>query len=254
MDVSCENQYKEHMKTNKLYIMMAMLGMLLNSCSLDTVRVSSDDAITYEDVNIIDYSTLEIANDFNAYVSFSDTEEHIQIEANENLHDYITTSKNGDKLRIALKNGVLIKGSKTLNVYITTNSITTFNVIADSNLYLETPLVTNTAKIKIAADSYFSGEVQVSDLELDMTADARADLYGHANHLDAKLSADAKLSDFELDVDHLKIKMTADCHADLTVNKTIDVEAFADCRLRYKGDAQIIRKNLKADSKVIKVN
>ena len=242
------------MKTNKHHIIVLVLVCIFSACSVDTIRVSANDTIITKEINVPNYSAIEIANNFNAYVTFSDTEERVVIESNENLSDLIIARVKGDKLIVRLRNNIRIKGQETLNVYITTKSITDFSVATDSNIYLENTLITEAAKIKISADSFFSGEVRVDDLQLTATADARADLHGHANFLDARLSADAKLSDFDLDVDDLKIKMTADCKTDITVNKTINIEAIADCRLRYKGDALIIYKNLKADSKVIKID
>ncbi len=242
------------MKSTKLCVLLLALGFTLNSCSIDTIRVNADDAITYKKVNIKEYDAIEIANGFNAYVTFSDTEESIEVEANANLHKYIIATKKGNKLIVKVKNNINIRGQETLNVYIKTKSICNFSIAADSNIYLQNTLVTETAKIRIAADSYFSGKVEVSDLELTAAADARADLYGHANYLYADLSADAKLSDYELEVQDLKIRMSADCNARLTVTNTIDINAIADCTLRYKGDAAIVYKNLKADSKIIKVD
>ncbi len=242
------------MKSNSIYTLLVAIVLLVTACSIDTIRVAPDDTITTKDVTISDFEAVEIANNFKAYITFSDTEEHVEIEANENLHKYITATIKGNRLIVRLKNHVNIKGQETLNVYITTKSITDFKVAADSNIYLENALITEDAKIKITADSFFSGEVRVDDLQLIVAADARADLNGYTKFLDANLSADAKLSDFDLEVDDLKIKMSADCNADITVNNSIDIEAFADCRLRYKGNATVVHEILKADSKIIKVD
>ncbi|MDO5980621.1 GIN domain-containing protein [Flavivirga spongiicola] len=243
------------MKTNRLYITLTFLGILiLSSCSVDTIHVNANDIVTYRDVNITDYSSVKIANGFTAYITFSNTEESIKVEANENLHDYIIATKKNNELIIRFKNNFKIKGKETLNVYITTKPINNFYVTADSQIYLENTLVGDNAKIKITADSFFSGEVDVDYLELKAAADANADLLGSVNALNADLSADAKLSGYDLRIKDLKIKMMADCQANITVSKTINIEAFADCTLRYKGNATIIRENLKADSRIIKVN
>ncbi|TGV01534.1 head GIN domain-containing protein [Flavivirga rizhaonensis] len=242
------------MKTSRLYILLILSGFIISSCSVDTIRVDANDEVTYRNVYITDYSSIEIANGFTAYITFSDTEESIKIEANENLHDHIITSKRDDELIVRLRNNLNIRGRETLNVYITTKYINNFTATADSQIYLENTLIEDNAKIKITADSFFSGHVDANYLELKSTADSNVDLSGSVNILNAYLSADARLSGYDLEVEDLKIKMTADCNANLTVNKTIDVEAVADCTLRYKGNATIIHESLKADSRVIKIN
>ncbi len=247
-----QNQIK--MKTNRIYILIALFTLIISSCSLDTIRVTNNDAVTYRTLNITDFNAIEIANSFNAYITFSDTEESIEIEANDNLHDYIIARKENNKLVVHIKNNVKIKGRETLNIYITTKSITDFSVAADSKIILQNALIKDNAKIRVTADSFFSGEVHVDHLELKAFADAKADLSGIIGLLNANLSADAQLVDYDLQVEDLKMKMAADCDANITVTNTIDIEATADCTLRYKGNATIIHQKLTADSRIKKID
>lgn len=242
------------MKTNRLYKLIAIFSIILSSCSVDNIRVTNNDVVTLRTVNITDFNAVEIANGFNAYITFSDSEESIEIEANDNLHDFIIARKEDNKLVVRIKNNVKIKGKETLKVYITTKSITDFYVAADSKIVLENTLIEDSAKIKVTADSFFSGEILAEYIELKVSADAKADLYGNVGILNANLSADASLSDFGLHVEDLKMKMAADSDANITVTNTIDIEATADCTLRYKGDATIIYQKLTADSRVKKMD
>src|SRR6056300_450284 len=98
------------MKANRIHIILIVLSLILSSCSVDTIKVSGNDAITYRNINVTDFSAVEIANDFNAYITFSDTEESIEIEANENLHQYIVVKKEGNNLVVRLKNNINIRG------------------------------------------------------------------------------------------------------------------------------------------------
>ncbi|MFI1744021.1 GIN domain-containing protein [Thalassobellus sediminis] len=242
------------MKTNRLVIIIAIIVLTLNSCSVDSIRVSVNDTITYKDIPVSEYNTLEISNNFKAFVTFSDTEESIKIETNENLQDLVIATIKNNKLTVKLKNNIHINGSATLNVYITTKSITEFKVAADSKIYLENTLVEDDVNIQVTADSFFSGEVDINNLELKLSADAKADLYGSTSLLKTNLSADAKLSDYDLVVEDLIIDMAADCDANITVTNTIDIDATADCVLRYKGNADIIRKHLTANSRIKKMD
>jgi hypothetical protein len=218
------------------------------------VHVSSDDNITFRDVPINNYDNVEIGNGFNAFITFSDDEESVQVEANSNLQHLIIAKISNNTLIVKMKNNVNVKGNPTLNVYISTKSIENFKATADSNIILENILVTNDAYISLSADSSFSGELDVENLDLRATADVTADLYGYVSYLNANLSADVRLSDYDLVVDDLKLKMFADCDAHLTINNTIYVDGKADCVLNYKGNATIIYKDLKADSKIRKMD
>ena len=242
------------MKTNRYYILLIVLALTLTSCHTENINVSPNDTIVFIDIPVEDYNTMEIANSFDAYVRFSDTEESIRIEANSSLQHLINATIKNNKLTVKLKNNVNIKGSPTLVVYINAASIDNFKVAADSKITLENTLVSNESTINISADSYFTGEVNVDKLNLKAAADARADLYGTVDYLNADLSADVRVSDYDLIVNDLKLKMVADCDTELTVNNSIHIDATADCVLKYKGNAAIIHQHLKADSRIIKMD
>lgn len=242
------------MKTNKLFTICTLLGLIITSCSVETIGISDDDSITTRTINYSDYSEIEISNNFNAYVTFSDTEERIEIEANGKLQEHITAKISDNTLIVKLKNNINIRGQETLNVYIITKDITSFSASADSKIILENTLIADNVNIKLSADSDFTGEVDANKLNLRASADTRTNLFGTVNDLDVNLSADSKLVDYDLEVTDLKIKMAADCDAYLTVTGTIYVDAVADCDLYYKGDATITHQHLVSDSRIINTN
>ena len=90
------------MKQSKFLIGLIILSAgLFMACDHDTIRASGE--VTSLEYSIPEYSELEVSNAFNAYVTFSDTEESIRIEANDNLHDKIVVNQEGNALIIRLK-------------------------------------------------------------------------------------------------------------------------------------------------------
>ncbi|WP_298535390.1 DUF2807 domain-containing protein [uncultured Algibacter sp.] len=242
------------MKTSSYYLIFTLFSLVLSSCYTDKIRVSPGDTITLREVPVENYNSIEIGNGFNAFITFSEDSESIQVEGNSNLQDLIIAQIRDNKLTVKLKNRVNVKGNPTLNVYLSAKAIENFKATADSNITLENTLVANKAYISLSADSYFTGELDVKDLELRASADVRADLYGHIDYLNANLSADVRLSDYDLVVNDLKLKMVADCGANLTVKNSIYIDAKADCILKYKGNASIVYQDLKADARLVKMD
>ncbi len=237
-----------------IYIVMTLCGLMLQSCDPETRKVIADSSITTKNLDITDYSKVSITGGFNLHLSFSETEESIKIEANSRLHDHIIATKENNKLSIRLKKDIDIKGQKTLDIYIVTKSISSISAIGNSQIRLEDPLVGDQAKIYISADSFLTGEVNVDRLYLDASADSDVNLYGSVNTFSAKLSADTRLSGYGLTVEHLIMKMSADCSANLTVTKSMDIEAVADCTMLYKGDPDIVNEKLEADSRLVQID
>lgn len=238
------------MKLNTILISSLACALLL-SCTIDRV-VGISDHVTTKDVRTPDFTKVDISNDFNAYITFSDTEERVEIEANENLHQYITVKNNEGKLTVRVKNNLKFIGDKVLNIYITTETINDFSAHNDSKISLDNLLVGNDIKIRLSDDSSFYGEIESDNLDLTIYEDSKADLYGNVNRLDADLSEDSSLADYDLTVSDLKIELSDDSKAHLTVTDYIDIDAHRDSYLYYKGNATITHEHLTRGSKIIK--
>ena len=272
------------MKTNWIWV----ITLLAISCSTETVRVSDEVSSRTYDFN--DINALEVATDFKAYISFSDAEQSIRIEANSNLFDKIDVFENNGKLTVKVKNNVNIKGRETLNLFINTKSITEFKASSDASIFLDTPLNANSASIQLSSDANFDGDITVDDFELNASSDSKAilfldainanmefsssaeldgevtideadvtlssdseiDVTGSVTELTATLSSDSTIKDYALEVEDLKITLSSDSKGYLTVSNTIDVTANSDSKLFYKGDAEIVQQNLSSDGEVIK--
>ncbi len=236
---------------NKLSLFVLFLGLILQtSCNKQIVNPSK--SIETKSYATSKFNELTIANDFEAYVIFSPSVETLEIKANSNLFDKITVDFSGNKLDVRLKNNVIVTGNETLKVYITTNSIKTFKAYSDSKIILEDPIDVSIATIELNSDSYFEGEINADNLVFDAKSDSNALIFGTIENIDASLSADSQLEGYDLITEDLEINLFADSDAFLSVSKTIDVEAAADSKLYYKGDAEIIRQKLSGDSKIIK--
>ncbi|MFC4221315.1 head GIN domain-containing protein [Flagellimonas marina] len=276
------------MKTFKHAIIALAMGLMATSCVQETVWVS--DEVSTRNYDFENITALQVATDFNAYVTFSETEERVEIEANDNLFNKMDVFMEGNKLVVKLENNIRVKGRETLNLYITTRNINWFKASSDAAIFLENPLHANSVSINLSSDGHFIGDIVSEDFELKaesdsdaelyleaknayfdlssgayldgeatidnavfrLSADATADLLGTVDHVDAILSSDAELKGYALHINDLEIELSSDAEAYLTVFETIDVNASSDGRLYYKGDADIVRQVLSSGGKVIK--
>jgi hypothetical protein len=239
------------MKLKSILISTA-LCLLFFSCSVDKI-IGVSDEITTKHIYVSNFTRLEVSDDFNAYIIFSDTEESVKIEANENLHRHIIIENDGGRLNIRFKNNLNVIGRETLNVFITTKRINDFRANGDSKITLNNLLTDSSIKIRVTGDSYFYGEIDANNLELIVLGDSKADLYGYAKNLDADLAGDSSLIDYDLTVENLKIKLSGDSDAYLTATESIEIDASGDSSLHYKGGAIITYQHLTGDSKIVKL-
>ncbi|MFD2100621.1 head GIN domain-containing protein [Flagellimonas iocasae] len=276
------------MKTFKHAFIALAIGSMATSCVQETVWVS--DEVSTRSYDFEHITALQVATDFNAYVTFSETEERVEIEANDNLFNKMDVYMEGNRLVVKLENNIRVKGRETLNLYITTKNISWFKASSDAAIFLENTLTAGSVSIDLSSDAHFIGDIVADDFELRaesdsdaelyleatnayfdlssnayvdgeatiedgvfrLSADATVDLLGNVDHMDAVLSSDAELKGYGLHVNDLEVELSSDAEAYLTVFETIDVIASSDGRLYYKGDADIVRQVLSSGGKVIK--
>lgn len=240
------------MKTKAIVFVFLLTLGLLTSCDHDTIRAS--DEVSSLDYSIPDYSTLKVSNAFNIHVTFSDTEESIRIEANENLHDRIIVKREGSSLVIKLKKFTNVRGNATLNAYIVTKDISNFDISGATKLTLENLWNRADGRIELSGASNFTGEVVVDHLKLDMGGASSLDLFGTVSALDAELSGSSDIRDFDLSVKDLKIKISGASEASLSISESIDIRASGASSLKFKGDAKITYKRLSGASEIVKID
>lgn len=236
------------MKTKSIGIALALISLTFYSCDHDRIRAKGE--VTEVEYSFSDYSTLKVSNAFNVYVSFSEGEESIRIKANDNLHDKIIVRKEDNALVIRLKRFTSVLGNATLDAYITTNSISDFDITGASHLYLEDEWIAQNGTIELTGASEFSGALNVSNLSLDMGGASNADIYGDVDYLNADLSGSSDLRDYDLSVNRLNIELTGASDANLSVNESIEIEATSASTLSYKGNAVIDRQELSGASEI----
>ncbi len=238
------------MKTISKIMFATVLSIVLVSCTKETVTASHE--VTTREYPFSGYSALDVSDNFNVYVTFSDTEEKVEVEANYNLHKYIDLTLVDGRLHIKLNDIRKIRGKETLNVFITTKNISDFRASGNSRLSLENPLDAPKVTIDLTGNGRFSGTMDTDVLDLDSKGNCIIELAGSTKTLDGKLSGNCELSDYSLAVGGLKIDLTGNSNAYLSVSGSIDIKAKGNSVLSYKGNATIVRQDLSSGSKIIK--
>lgn len=236
------------MKHQKFIIGLILALGFLTSCDHETIRATGE--VTTTEVSFSEYSGLKVSNAFNAYVTFSETEEKIVIEANDNLHDRIVVLREGNDVIIKLKKFTNVKGSATLNAYITTKNISKFEIKGASTLTLENDWTASDGHIELSGASDFTGNILVDRLLIDMSGASNADLFGTADQVIADLSGSSHFRDFDLEIRKLNIDLSGASSAFLSVSETIDIKASGASELNYKGNAEVINKRLSGASEI----
>ena len=225
----------------------------LFTCEIYESDVRPSGKITTVEATFSDYDAIDASSAFTVYLSFSDTDETIEIEANENLHEYIEVKKENGTLVIGVANNVRIRGKSTLNAYITTKSISSFSASGASRFVIEDVVDQDRAHIYLYGVSSFNGALDVDLLFADISGASVMNITGSCNDFEFEASGASVLRDYTFSTNTIKAELSGASHAALTVDQEIDVEASGASILRYRGDAVITNQDLSGASSVKKM-
>ena len=244
----------------KLSFLASLIFMFTTSISAQwgDNYIKLSETITTETRDIAGFSKVDISEDFVVYIQFSDTEEKVEIEANENLHDLIEVKKVGGTLEISTKSystssGGLGKRSgakERLVAYITAKKLTEIKAEEDVVIELKDKLSTDKLTIILDEDCTLRGHLEVQNLKVELVEDSVLEIEGSAQTMKVEADEDCMIEGSDFIAGNLTIKLSEDSEAKLTVNGDIDLNATGDSYFHYKGDGNFTRKRLRDDSEV----
>ncbi|MFK7979520.1 MAG: head GIN domain-containing protein [Saprospiraceae bacterium] len=213
--------------------------------------------ITTETKNITGFDKIEVGEDFEVFIKFSDKAESVKIEANENLHDYIIVKKEGNTLKIDTKsyNTGNYRSKKRgaqerLVAYVTAKNLTAIEGEEDVVFELDDKLVANTLNIKLDEDCTLRGVIEVQNLMVDLDEDSVLDIEGTAHKMELEANEDSMVKNYDFVVHDLTVRLREDSEARLTVNGTVDLRASGDSQFYYKGNGKVVKQRLTGDAEM----
>ena len=242
------------MKTKVFAIILVGVNLFLYSCDINDTHVIPDNKVTTRQATFSDYDMIDASTAFSVYLTFSDTEESIEIEANENLHQHIVVEKVGGVLKIGLEHNINVKGSATLNAYVTTKHVSGYSASGASRFIVENRIESEEASIYLSGASNFTGALEVNKLYVDLSGASIINIDGTTNVFDLEASGASVMRDYEFESKSLKADLSGASSIHVTVDENIYVEASGASVLLYKGSAVIKNQDLSGASFIKKMN
>jgi len=241
------------MKLNQLSPVFLCFSLFLFSCDAFDHDVIPTNKVTTIPATFSDYDGIDASSAFKVYLTISDEDESIEIEANDNLHQYIEVKKVNEILIIGIKNNISIKGSSTLNAYITTKSVNSFMGSGASKFILNQGISEHDVSIHLSGASTFTGPVNSDKLVADLSGASSINLTGYTIDCILEASGASMVKDFGFTSELLNAELSGASKASLSVENEIIVEASGASVLHYKGDAVIVDQDLSGASSVVKM-
>ncbi len=242
------------MRTNAFLFMIPLFLLLITACDEEKENINPSDNTSIRTHSITAFTDLKIEDPFVVYVKFSNTEESLRIEANDNLHAFIDVRQSGEALAISLDEDVNFKiGNVVLKVYLTTKDIKVLEASGATNVILQDPLIGEDLEIELEGASKLSGRLQLDFLDAYLNGASIMDIEGSAQKLDISAIGASHMTDFDFATDELYVDLSGASTVSLQVNQTLEVKATGASTVYYQGNGVVENINVSGGSNVIKV-
>jgi len=175
---------------------------------------------------------------------------NLQIEADENLLEHITTQVRNGVLEIS-HTGNFIK-SKGLKAYVTVKTLQSVEISGGADVYTQNTLKANELTCIARGGSDLKMDLDVNKLTLDLRSGSDASLSGRANTFRAEAHGGSDISAKALQTENCHIKAHGGSDASVHSTKEIAIEASGGSDVSYTGGAKVTSLSASGSSDVRK--
>ncbi len=207
-------------------------------------EVEGNGKIVKKFYSVSSFDRIELNGIYNTVIKQGNTES-VEIEADENLQQYLKPEVNDRTLQIEQTEGVSFKKNRKLNVYISFKNIDKIENNGVGNLSSDGTLDLNQLAISCNGVGNLELELKSSKLNLEMSSVGNIELSGSVTDGEFMLSGVGNIDAEDMKIENLKIENSGVGNAEVYVTGTIQPTVSGAGNIMCKGKPTV--KNLKQD-------
>ena len=222
-----------------------VVSIFLSSCGFDiqigdfgTGKKGNGNVVTDTRTISDDFTKVSASEGLMVYVTQAD-EFSIEVEADDNIIDLISTDIKNGKLRIHAEENI---GSATKNIYVSLPKITELH--ASSGSHLETKNIVNSNELTIDGSSgaILDIELIAQELEIDASSGANLDIDGKADNANVEVSSGGNINAKDLEARTCTAEANSGGNVKIQVSKSLMADASSGGNISYSGDPTVEKK------------
>jgi len=167
----------------------------------------------------------------------------VQVEADENLQEYIETEVSGNKLTIRYRNKVSIHGGK-VKVYITVPTLNGASISGSGSMSSESEIPSSGEfKAAISGSGNIRMQTGARNVEARISGSGNIELGGNANDVDVVISGSGSFKGYNLKSKDVSVTISGSGNVETNVDGPLDAKISGSGSVYYKGNAAISLKS-----------
>lgn len=220
------------MKQNIILYVLVLLSIQVSAQSFKQIQGNGN--VTTQERNLdSDFHAIHASNGMNVYLIAGD-KDHLEVEADENLHEVIITEVANGTLKISTNKN--IGRSTRKNVYVTYTNLNSLN--AEAGADIETKGVLKAQELNLLSNS--GGDIDIEVFSEYITATASSggdiDIKGKSVKIEANADSGGEVDAKHLEVLHANAKASSGGDVKVNARETLKANAGSGGGVSYYGD------------------
>jgi hypothetical protein len=218
-------------------IWIGILIISITSCTVNGVK-GNRNVITKNRVIRLDFNAIDVSRGMDVYLTVGD-KTSVTVEADENLHDLITTEVHDGTLFVSAKENIY--SAKARKIYVSVPEIKEIKATSGSDVYSENSITGNELMIKATSGADIKIRVNVKELRAESTSGSDIILKGKADYLEASATSGSDIKAYDLIVKNCKAKATSGSDVAVHVTEKIEAKATSGADVKFRGNPEIVK-------------
>ncbi len=224
---------------NLKYCLIISLALVITFCTDGQIRrtVYGNNHVVKKEREAGRFTGLRVSSGIDVYLKQTGNES-IEVEADENLHEYILTEIRDGVLHVYTETN--IREAEMKRVYVTMKDISSLKTSSAGDIIGETPVKTDKLELSATSAGDIKLEIYVKEVEATISSSGDVTLTGEADILNANLSSAGDLNSFGLEVREADVSASSAGDADINVSERLRARSSSAGDINYRGNPKYL--------------
>jgi hypothetical protein len=225
------------MKKIRIIIAFITAVFIASGCVVNIQdSITGDGKVVTQTRTVSEFTGIKVGAGIDVFLTQGEPQ-HVEVEADENLQEWIRTEVEGDVLHIFTDKTIRL--AKTKRVNITCKTINKIDVSSAGDVTGLSRFKTNKLDIDMSSAGDLKFEVEADEVEISLSSAGNAELKGLTRVLKADLSSAGDLNAFELEAKIGDVTVSSAGNARVFVTDEASFRSSSAGNINYKGEPKI---------------
>lgn len=248
--LSLDNQHV----MKKIILALLVISSFASCSFIGGKRIKGNGNITTQSRTVSSFETVDVSGALDVYVS-QDSQFSVKLEGDENLLPYIVIEQNGSTIEVKTKNGVNLKPTSHLKIFVAAPNYRRIEVSGACDIIGEEKLVNKTP---ISFDISGAGEVKMEldapEVTAGISGSGTVKLSGETRKVKLNLTGAADAHCFDLKAEDVEVDISGAGDADVFASLRLDASVSGAGSVQYRGGATDISQHVSGAGSVKKAD